>query len=505
MKSMHTLLEGVAAARNHIARVALLLSLLLTVCLFCTGTAAASPAVSLSLTVGPPTTSLLVSGTGFDPYIAVYIYFDTKNLALATTDSSGDFSNIGIRAPVSAVPGTHWVTAVERYRGTAAQASFLVQTDWAQYRFAPSHKGVNPYENVLSPKTVGQLDLNWSYGTGGGVSTPAVAGGLVYIGSYDGHVYALNAGTGTLVWEHQVADYLTSAPVVVNGVTYASDVYGILWTWNDSTGAPLWTYSTLAIGSSPTVANGTVYFGTNDFYNDNGLTALTASTGTFLWTYPTGSNGIENSPAVANGVAYFGCDDYNVYALNASTGALLWQYLTGFFVSPSPTVANGAVYVGSDDDNLYALNATTGTLLWKYTTGGQVHSSPAVANGVVYVGSADNNVYALNATTGALVWKYTTGGSVGDPAVANGVVYFASDDNNLYALGASTGALLWRYTMGNYLSAPVVVNGTVYLGSADNNLYTFSLTNGPLAEQFSPPPRPNPKLLQPDPQLKPSN
>ena len=38
----------------------------------------------------------------------------------------------------------------------------------------------------------------WSYTTGGGVaSSPAVAGGIVYAGSYDGKVYALDASAAT--------------------------------------------------------------------------------------------------------------------------------------------------------------------------------------------------------------------------------------------------------------------------------------------------------------------
>ena len=55
---------------------------------------------------------------------------------------------------------------------------------------------------------------------------------------------------------------------------------------------------------------------------------------------------VYSSPAVANGVVYVGSDD-NVYALNARTGALLWSYTTGEYVVSSPAVANGVVYVGS--------------------------------------------------------------------------------------------------------------------------------------------------------------
>jgi len=47
-----------------------------------------------------------------------------------------------------------------------------------------------------------------------------------------------------------------------------------------------------------------------------------------LWSYSTGS-AVYCSPAVANGLVYFGSDDYNLYALNARTGVELCAYPTG--------------------------------------------------------------------------------------------------------------------------------------------------------------------------------
>jgi hypothetical protein len=54
-------------------------------------------------------------------------------------------------------PGmSRWIGRnVQRVGGAAAQKAFLVRTDWAQFRFSLKHKGLNPYENVLSPATVG--------------------------------------------------------------------------------------------------------------------------------------------------------------------------------------------------------------------------------------------------------------------------------------------------------------------------------------------------------------
>src|ERR1035441_277799 len=183
--------------------------------------------------------------------------------------------------------------------------------DWAQFLFDPCHTGFNPYEFVLSPATVVNLGLHWKYTTGNYVfSPPAVTNRVVYVGSADHNVYALNARTGALLWKYTTGYQVFSSPAVANGVVY--------------------------VGSE-----------------DNNLYALNANTGAFLWKYPTG-NWVYSSPTVANGVVYVGSSDFNLYALNASTGALLWKYTTGGAVESSPVVANGVVYVGSKDNNVYA-------------------------------------------------------------------------------------------------------------------------------------------------------
>ena len=179
--------------------------------------------------------------------------------------------------------------------------------DWPQFRSDPCHTGFNPYEFVLGPATVGNLVLDWTYNAGPGIaySSPAVANGVVYVGSVepDGSLYAINANTGTLRWRYTTGDDFISSPAVANGVVYVG-------------------------------------------CDDHNLYALNASTGTLLWNHTMGYY-VESSPTVANGVVYVGSNEGNLWALNASTGALLWRYGTGLIFLSSPAMANGVVYVGS--------------------------------------------------------------------------------------------------------------------------------------------------------------
>jgi eukaryotic-like serine/threonine-protein kinase len=53
-----------------------------------------------------------------------------------------------------------------------------------------------------------------------------VAGGVVYVGSYDYNVYALNARTGAKLWSYTTGYIVDSAPAVSNGVVYFGSADG---------------------------------------------------------------------------------------------------------------------------------------------------------------------------------------------------------------------------------------------------------------------------------------
>jgi eukaryotic-like serine/threonine-protein kinase len=64
----------------------------------------------------------------------------------------------------------------------------------------------------------------WSYATNGYViSSPAVANGVVYVGSNDSNVYALKVKTGTKLWSYPTVYPVDSSPAVVNGVVYVGE------------------------------------------------------------------------------------------------------------------------------------------------------------------------------------------------------------------------------------------------------------------------------------------
>ncbi len=170
---------------------------------------------------------------------------------------------------------------------------------WAQFHRYNMQRW-NRCEKVLNVHTVKSLGLKWSYTTGGGVySSPAVANGVVYVGSGDYKVYALNASTGALLWSYTTSYSVESSPAVANGVVYVGSFdsvdYGYVYALNASTGALLWSYATGQVESSPAVANGLVYIGSDEGF----AVALNARTDAYLgWISWAGSQ-VESSPAVS--------------------------------------------------------------------------------------------------------------------------------------------------------------------------------------------------------------
>ena len=206
---------------------------------------AAAPTVKLNPTSDHPTATDQVSGSGFGASEAVDIYFDTTDMLLATTTTTGTIPWHSWQVPANATPGQHWITAIGRKTGDAAQKPFTVATDWSQRGFNAHGKRINPYENVLTTANVSALDIAWSTTTGGGIaSSPAVADGVVYAGSLDGKLYAFDAATGAVLWTATTGSSIYSSPAVAKGVVYVGGKDTKLYAYNATTGAVLWSATT---------------------------------------------------------------------------------------------------------------------------------------------------------------------------------------------------------------------------------------------------------------------
>jgi outer membrane protein assembly factor BamB len=74
--------------------------------------------------------------------------------------------------------------------------------------------------------------------------TPVCQNGVLYVGSYDNNLYALNAATGEFIWKFPADGGIVSRPVVSEGTIYFGSEDKRLYGVNLRTGKPLWSYTT---------------------------------------------------------------------------------------------------------------------------------------------------------------------------------------------------------------------------------------------------------------------
>ncbi|MGH9366967.1 MAG: PQQ-binding-like beta-propeller repeat protein [Thermoanaerobaculia bacterium] len=216
----------------------------------------------------------------------------------------------------------------------------------------------------------------WRLPTEGRVrSSPAVTDGVVYVGSMDGRLYAADAESGKRLWafdtegvaiDSKKAGFdrtsVVSSPAVAEGLVYIGSRDARLYAVDRATGRERWRFGHRVdsmegapeiswVLGSPALADDLVFVGSSDghFFN-----AVRAGTGEEIWRFQTPDN-VLSSGALADGQLYFGCEDGHLFALDARTGRERWRFRTGGAVISSPAVADGVVYFGSDDGILYAL------------------------------------------------------------------------------------------------------------------------------------------------------
>ena len=238
-------------------------------------------------------------------------------------------------------------------------------------------------------------------------STPAVVGGRVYCGraSYSqstSYIYCFNAVTGTEIWSETISGYTASCLTVWNDMVFIPAHMGSLYALDANTGSIIWENIDSYLGywdSSPVVVDNVIYINGED----SKARAIDAMTGVTVWAVDiTPGTYISATPAYHDGRLYFGDQVDAYHCLDASTGSTIWS-VPGV-QHGSSGIANGIVFYGEGSNyydataRVFALNSETGVEIWSYMTNSGPYgivSCPAITDGVMYIAATDNNLYAF--------------------------------------------------------------------------------------------------------------
>lgn len=311
----------------------------------------------------------------------------------------------------------------------------------------------------------------WNYPLPAYANSPAVCRGILVLTLTNGQLLRLNAtrenisaGERTLC-SNNLGNEIDGPPTVEDGVIYVGSRDGTVWAVDMMTNATKWRantrwlYSNNQILSYPSVYDGTVYL---PFYNYNSglhnanLWAFNATNGKWIW-HTDFEDLLSLGPAtIANGMVYTPGDSA-FWAFDPTNGRIVWssgirESWSGAAVLPS----SRKLYVVSEDSSylkrgVYGIDADHGwdSSLGYFSLSNKGRNSncpPVVADNKIFVSDVNGVFYALNSNAllgspDALLWSFKAGGdttTVYSPAIAYGRVYLCTSDGNVYCIGASS-------------------------------------------------------------------
>jgi outer membrane protein assembly factor BamB len=303
---------------------------------------------------------------------------------------------------------------------------------------------------------------------------------ILYMGSRDGKVVAVNSSSSSVEWSYSIT---TASQGVSCGQT--------------STPA--------AIYGTPVADGDLVYVGS---YSGKVLALSTAArsqdldfpqkrNGEWEWACPkTGkeSNAIVASPAVGEDAIYVASSNGRVYSLDKEFGDLNWE--SDILVEEgekklwtSPVIQGDTMYVSTFDGHIYALSVKTGDLSpWAFKSEVGFVSLPVIYNDIIFVGSFDRNLYAVKIGGDEALWEFPGGNWFwAGPVVSDGVIYAGCLDGKIYAIDYWTGEQLWSFDAESpIVSSPVLADDLLVVAAKSGDIHVFDTSAKPKDRQLMP-------------------
>ncbi|HEV3146545.1 MAG TPA: PQQ-binding-like beta-propeller repeat protein, partial [Gemmataceae bacterium] len=271
--------------------------------------------------------------------------------------------------------------------------STLLAADWPVFRGNALQDGQSP--EVLPD----HLEVLWKVNTGrhGVEGTAAIVDGVVYLGSLDKELYALDLKTGDVKWKF--------------------------------TGGPF--------KGSVAVRNGRVFLGDEDgkFY------CIQAKDGKKIWEFPANSS-FSAGASFAGDRILVGCEDENLYCLD-DNGKRLWQFnVPGGPVLASPAVVEGQTFLAGCDSKLHMIDVKNGQETAAVDIDGQTGCTPAVAGSVLYLGTQSNQLLAIDVKKKEILWAFSPPSRQqpfnASAAVTEKLVVIGNQNKRVYAVDRQT-------------------------------------------------------------------
>lgn len=378
-------------------------------------------------------------------------------LAACSSTDEPDFAELGpIDEQVS--PRVQWSTNLghgsdeffSRLSPTYADGIIYAADRHGRVSAVNAENGRRMWQTDLSPDKPFSLTSVFRKGPparlSGGIT---LANGVLYVGTENGQMYALDAATGDINWEVNVPGEVVSAPAYGEGFLIAHLGNGLLYAMDASNGEERWRHEeevpTLSLRgtSSPAIASGGVIMGSN-----NGRAAvLILESGQIAWderiTAPSGSTDLQRMVDI----------------------------------DATPVVRGDTLYLLSFNGELVALQLRSGDVLWRRDYQG--YRTPQVTASRIYLTNSRSHVLELDRINGNERWRNNAlyGRSLTEVAIHGNYLITADRFGVVHWLDRESGRLVGRHELrkDGIQVAPLVVDDKVIIQTNKGRLIALSI------------------------------
>ena len=369
------------------------------------------------------------------------------------------------------------------------QSSTMFQRDFGRSGYVPLQ--------TWSPK----LEIIWKIKEKSPFhSSPAVASGMVYSGTGDGRVLAINHQTGRLVWEYQASGPIYSSPAVAGNVVYVGLQDGEMLAISKDNGNLIWIFHAKgAIFSSPLIRNGYLYVASNEGF----VYSIDVANGKERWNRRL-DEGIVSSLSIDGNVLVVACRDRNLHLLDSETGDIRARFQSSSGIDGNAAIFDGNIYSISNKGLARSLSVTAKQFplertirtiwaqmwVWKMAPPlplpkshnwvskfpGRFLGNMGTDGKRLYLPGYNGILYAVDLETGKKIWEFDTGVPKlkSSPVVIGDTVLIGSSEGTLYGLTSAHGREKWKFDgEGALRGGPVYADGVLYLATDQGVLYAI--------------------------------
>lgn len=299
------------------------------------------------------------------------------------------------------------------------------------------------HQGDLSGNGQPHLSLCWTFKSNGPIgwsSQPVIdlAHKVLYVGSADGFLYAIEGQTGAKLW-----DYYTGAPILTSPVLSEDSIV-------------------------VTSANGSV-------------SLISCNQADVFWTRQTGHT-VVSTPCIVDGLLIVVGFDGMVKAIDLKKGTELWHYDCKEQVVASPLINERRIFIPTKAGTIIALSIDSDIPNWTLKTEGALIAGSTYHEGILYFGTVAGFYYAVRADKSEVVWRYDAKKPITSRgAVVSSRAIFLSKNESLFCCKLDDGNLVWQVPVkGSSLASVVVRENMVFTVTRAGGLMSFAIDSGRL-------------------------